>query len=309
MAKTECILIVVDPEASRHSAVERGMLLAKGLGMRVDLFICDYNAQLVGGAFLNPAKLKQAKAGYLNTKKNLLDKIAKPYIERGIEVTTKVAWDRPLYEGIVRQALHSDARFVIKDTHYHSALSRVLFSNTDWHLIRSCPSPLWLVQPDRSFAQPKVLAAVDPMHEHDKPASLDTRIISEAFEIADSLGGAVHVAHVFNPYLDPDDPDRIETQHTEALQALIGELQIPEERSHLHAGNAIDLLPQIAREIEADLVIMGAVSRSRLENAIVGSTAENVLDHLGCDVLILKPKGFESPVTFKTAPKGAVFAH
>ena len=308
MTKTECILIVVDPGADRHPAVQRGMLLAENLGMRVDLFICDYNAQLVGSSFLNSSKLKQAKAGYMNDQKKFLDKLARPYIEQGIDVTTKVAWDRPLYEGIVRQALHSDARIVIKDTHYHSALSRALFTNTDWHLIRSCPSPLWLVQPDRDFTKPKVLAAVDPLHEHDKPASLDLRIVTEAFEIADSMDGEVHVAHVFNPFLDPDDPDRIEQQHTEALAALVGELQVPTERTHLHAGNPIDLLPQISADIGADLVIMGAVSRSRLENAIVGSTAENVLDRLGCDVLILKPKGYLSPVTFKTAPKGAVFA-
>ena len=80
------------------------------------------------------------------------------------------------------------------------------------------------------------------------------------------------------------------------------------ERTHLHAGNPIDLLPQICADISADLVIMGAISRSRLENAVVGSTAENILDHMGCDILILKPKGYISPVTFKTVPKGAVLA-
>jgi universal stress protein E len=308
MAKIECILIVVDPGADRHPAVERGMFLAEHLGMRVDLFICDYNAQLVGGLFLDSSKLKRAKAGYLNDKKKFLDKIAGPYKKQGIDVTTKVAWDRPLFEGIVRQALHSDARFVFKDTHYHSALSRVLFTNTDWHLIRSCPSPLWLVRSDYEFSSPRVLAAVDPLHEHDKPASLDVRILAEAFEIGDALGGEVHIAHAFNPYLDPDDPDRIEQQHVEALAKLAGQLQVPEERTHMHAGNPTDLLPKISADMGANLVIMGAISRSRLENAIVGSTAEKVLDRLGCDVLVLKPKGFLSPVTFKTAPKGAVYA-
>jgi len=308
MTKTECILIVVDPGAERHPAIERGMVLAERLGMRVDLFICDYNAALVSGSFLDSSKLKQAKTGYLHKKKHLLDKLAKPYIDQGIDVTTKVAWDRPLHEGIVRQALHSDARFVIKDTHYHSALSRALFTNTDWHLIRSCPSPLWLVQPERSFAQPRILAAVDPLHEHDKPALLDMRILSEAFEIGDALGGEVHMAHAYNLYLDPDDPDRIEQQHADALRALAGELQVPEERTHMQPGNPVDLLPKISADIGADLVIMGAISRSRLENAIVGSTAEKILDRLGCDVLVLKPKGFMSPVTFKTVPKGAVFA-
>ena len=76
----------------------------------------------------------------------------------------------------------------------------------------------------------------------------------------------------------------------------------------MHTGNPADLLPKITGDIGVDLVIMGSIARSRLENAIVGSTAEKVLDRLGCDVLVLKPKGFISPVTFKNVPKGAVFA-
>lgn len=308
MSKIECILIVVDPGADQHPAVERGMFLAERLGMRVDLFICDYNAQLVGGLFPDSGKLKLAKAAFLEEKKNFLDVLATPYIQRGIDVTAKVAWDRPLYEGIVRQALHSGARFVIKDAHYHSMLSRALFTNTDWHLIRSCPSPLWLVKPDHEFVDPKILVAVDPLHEHDKPASLDVRLVSEAFEIGDALGAQIHVAHAFNPYVDPDDPDRVEQLHGDALKELAEKLQVPDERTHLHAGNPVDLLPQLSADIGADLVVMGAVSRSRLENVIVGSTAEIVLERLGCDVLVLKPEGFLSSVTFKTAPVGAVFA-
>jgi universal stress protein E len=37
---------------------------------------------------------------------------------------------------------------------------------------------------------------------------------------------------------------------------------------------------------------MGAISRSRLEELFVGSTAERVLDRLACDVLVVKPLDF-----------------
>jgi universal stress protein E len=48
---------------------------------------------------------------------------------------------------------------------------------------------------------------------------------------------------------------------------------------------------------------MGAVSRSALERVFVGSTAELVLDRLGCDVLIVKPAGFKPPIWAET-PSG-----
>jgi len=284
------------------------MLVAKALNLRVDLFICDYNANLVSGSFLDGGKLKRAKAGYLQSKKKFLEKIAKPYLKDGIDITVKVAWDRPLYEGIIRQSLHSDARFVFKDTHYHSVLSKVLFTNTDWQLIRSCPAPLWLVRSEVDFVDPVVLSAVDPFHENDKPASLDDRILSEAFAVADSLNGPVHVAHAYNAFKNPENPDDVKAQHAAAMGVLTEKFQVPDERTHLHSGNATDLLPKIAKDIGASLTIMGAVSRSRIKNAVIGSTAENVLDRLSSDVLVIKPQGFISPVTFKPGPNGVVYA-
>lgn len=36
-------------------------------------------------------------------------------------------------------------------------------------------------------------------------------------------------------------------------------------------------------------MVMGAVSRSRLDRLLVGNTAERVMDNLECDVLVVKP--------------------
>ena len=258
MLRNETILVIVDPTAESHPAVERAMHLAKECGMRVELFICGYSPQLVSSKLLNADKLDRARHGYVSDQKKFLMTLAEPYIADGIDVAVKASWDHPLYEGIIRQMLNTDPRLVIKDTHFHSRLRRTLFTNTDWHLIRSCPAPLWLVRADTSFATPPVvLASVDPMHDHDKPAALDTRLVSEAYEFADELGGAVHVFHAYNPFIDPDDPKRIEVAHEEAMQTLAEGFQIPDERVHVHAGNAVDLLPQTQGDIEANVVVMG----------------------------------------------------
>jgi nucleotide-binding universal stress UspA family protein len=41
---------------------------------------------------------------------------------------------------------------------------------------------------------------------------------------------------------------------------------------------------------------VGAVSRSALKRVFIGHTAEQVIDELRCDVLIVKPRGFKSSV-------------
>ncbi|HBY41917.1 MAG TPA: universal stress protein UspE, partial [Alteromonas sp.] len=43
-------------------------------------------------------------------------------------------------------------------------------------------------------------------------------------------------------------------------------------------------------------VIIGTVGRVGISAALIGNTAEHVIDELNCDVLAIKPDGFESPV-------------
>jgi len=43
---------------------------------------------------------------------------------------------------------------------------------------------------------------------------------------------------------------------------------------------------------------MGAISRSGLKRIFIGSTAEDVLERLPCDALIVKPPDFASALPF-----------
>ena len=58
----------------------------------------------------------------------------------------------------------------------------------------------------------------------------------------------------------------------------------------------------MAREIGSSIVVMGALSRSGLKCLVLGNTAERLLDHLRCDVLVVKPRGFVSRVP--RSPRG-----
>ncbi|MEO0632104.1 MAG: universal stress protein, partial [Planctomycetota bacterium] len=49
-------------------------------------------------------------------------------------------------------------------------------------------------------------------------------------------------------------------------------------------------------EQRIDLMVMGAVSRGFLERTFIGNTAEQVLDRMPCDLLIIKPANFECTV-------------
>ena len=65
-------------------------------------------------------------------------------------------------------------------------------------------------------------------------------------------------------------------------QAIGGTIDMQTVRPLSHGGIAL----------AASLLVMGAVSRSRLQEIFLGSTAERVLDRIGCDVLVVKPADF-----------------
>jgi universal stress protein E len=55
-------------------------------------------------------------------------------------------------------------------------------------------------------------------------------------------------------------------------------------------------LPIIANPMKADVGVMGAVARNRWKRLFIGATAERTLEHVPCDVLIVKPDWFQTPV-------------
>ncbi len=307
------ILAVIDPTTEVQPALERAAQLAANCGAILELFICDYDQYLAGERFFDEKSLNQARSNMLATHRKRLNELADSVAARhDVTVRQDVIWDHPLHEGIVRKVISAGADLLVKDTHYHSAFKRSIFSNTDWNLIRNCPCKVLLVKPREAAAHPQVIAAVDPLHEHDKPAELDDRILEAAENYCVSMGGTLHVCHAFDPApalaVSADAVtmplavpareliDTLKSTHTRAVHKLVDEHALGRENLHIHQGPAHEVLLDVADEVHADLVVMGAISRSAVRRLFLGSTAEKMLDRLPCDVLIVKPEGFKPDI-------------
>ena len=316
MTRFRKALVVVDPTAKEQPGLQRAAWLAQQAGTGLELLICYYNEYLSGDRLFDSPSLARARDEVLERQKENLEQLAQPLRDDGITINTTTVWDHPLYEGIVRQASATGADVVIKDTHHHGALTRALLTNTDWNLIRTCPVPLWLVKPDSPTGEPVVLAAIDPMSLHDKPAALDDSILTIGKSLAADTGGTLHAFHAYDPrvavatatanaYIPVSLPfDEIEQQmhdeHQKRFAEVTGFHDIADGNTHLASGLTHEELPAAATELGATVVVMGAVSRNALKRLFIGSTAERTLEHLSCDMLIVKPDWFETPVGAET---------
>jgi universal stress protein E len=330
MRSIKKILIVVDPTATRQPAVERIAHLPQLLNADILLLICDYEPSVktheaaeLCAAFSGAGIQRRTTtsedvlaeqtaidlcASRTERYRQQLKRIAAPIRQQGgLSVHTDVRWEYPLHEAIVHKAVEWGADLVVKDTHYHSLLRRSLFSNTDWNLIRTCPARLLLVKPRAIGHVPCVVAAIDPLHPRDNGGRLDAQILDSANELAHLLGGQTHIVHSFDvasiiasstdglivPLALPIEAitESMEKAHAEAVQALATAHDVPRERVQVVQGFTRNVLVNATERLNADVLVMGAVSRSVMERLVIGSTAEAVLDQIPCDVLIVKPQG------------------
>lgn len=306
------ILVIVDPTAQEHPAVGKGALLARQLGARLELYVCDTKASRERRAAVHAAQ--NGDRPFPVNLKAFLEDLAGTIREHGVDVSTEVESGDPLHVALIERARRTTAGLIIKDTHHHSFAHRTFLTNTDWELIRACPVPLLLTKPGIWASAPKVCAAVDPGHANDKPAVLDNHIVDHAALLAKKLGGELHLLHVYLPVaiiaataagspplaiaISPEDLAREAAQKRAQLQDLIAEYRVATANVHLEVGGPAAVLPRAVGEIRADIVAMGAVSRSGLKRIFIGSTAEDVLERLPCDALIVKSPDFAAALPF-----------
>jgi universal stress protein E len=312
MEKISRILAVIDPTTENQPAMHRAAWLARYTGAELELLVCYYNEYLSGDRLFDSPSLEKARAEVIGNQEKHLEELAEPLRKNGVVVKTTARWDHPLFEGIVRHAMTSKADIVFKDTHHHSAVARALLTNTDWNLIRTCPTPLWLVKSHELAKKPVFVTAIDPMNQHDKPAALDDEILQLGKMLGNAVKGDVHAFHSYDPriavatatanaYIPVSLPfDEIERQMHDDHQKRFNEITsfhgLADDHAHLVAGLTHEELPLIAENLHADVVIMGAVARNRWKRLFIGATAERTLEHLPCDLLIVKPDWFQTPV-------------
>jgi nucleotide-binding universal stress UspA family protein len=203
------------------------------------------------------------------------------------------------------------------------------FSSDDMHLLRKCPCPIWMVRPDIGESFDRILAAVDvddsyPADELKTRQALNEMVMELASSLAVSEFAQLHVAHAWGAIAEsalrhgaftqrPENEvieyvNQARRHHTQLLDTLISEVSAKlgkdaadyiKPQLHMPKGSARKEIPELAKELQVDCVVMGTVARTGVPGLFMGNTAETILDQLECSVLAIKPPGFVTPVTLE----------
>ncbi|TQV77428.1 hypothetical protein FLL45_05650 [Aliikangiella marina] len=301
------ILVVMDPNREDQPALEKALYLSKVYDASVELLLVVYNRGLLTNLFFNSDELEAAKQGYINSQRRWVESFLSDTDDASIKRTVNVVWHKPLYEAVIEQATAIEADLVIKSTHHHPTINKVLFTPNDWQLMKSCPVPLILAKSRNKQEYKNIMCGIDPSHDHQKPETLDAQIIKTGQTLAAKLGGQNRVCHCYSPIeyqlwsdigmgmgvgMGPSDFTMGENNYTDYVNelkqglqdqfdAVVNPFNFEKAQLHLVEGYPEQLLPDLVDEFNIDLLVLGTVYHSGL----VGSTAEKILDTVNCDIL------------------------
>ena len=301
MNTVENILVVIDPTTDRDFVVDRAKLVAKATNAKLTLFINNENTltehsyiyEGMDGEFFE----KQRKL-FEEHYKHLLAALVDELRQENIEVDSNFAEHHHLAEAIINETKQLNPDLVMKSTHNHSALERSLVSNTDWRLIRKCPAPLLLVKPTEWHSGGAIVTAVDPFHSKAIQANLDHALINETEQMANLLELDSHIFHSYFPFVSSMFPlgsestiglDEMRKKHATKIDELLESHTIKPGNVELSHGEIVPHLIKYLKDVNANILVIGALSRNVIERAIVGNTAEKILQGCPCDVLVIKP--------------------
>ena len=209
---------------------------------------------------------------------------------QGYSISSAVHWAHPRYETIVKEAQEFNADLLVQHCRAYAKIEHHHLTNDSWQLVRRCPLPLLLVKDDEWGEPVVMMAAVDPMHSHKKPKDLDNQLIEAASAASEQLAGSFHIVHAYAESARPFvAAGTLKAEHATAFNDLVAEYNLDAANLHLIDETPIFALQHYSESLKSDIIVMGAVSRSRITEALIGSTAEQILDYVKTDLLILKP--------------------
>ncbi len=298
MKSIERIIVVIDANED-YSAAPDGLPieLRKALRLVVDknfteikLISVGYQRYLANDFGTIGYNYNQLRREYCAKLAQAMEELVSGLTADGYRISCEVGWAHPRYELIVKMAQEFQADLLIQHCRAHGYLKHYHLTHDSWELVRQCPVPLMLVKDQDWNDHLKLMIAVDPLHSHNKPLQLDKKLITTASNLAEQAGGECHIVHAYAETARPFAPaEKIRREHEAAFRDLVAEFNYPESQLHLIDKSPVDALHDYGEEIDSDLVVMGAISRSRLKEAFIGSTAESVLDYVKTDILIVKP--------------------
>ncbi|MBL4613105.1 MAG: universal stress protein [Emcibacter sp.] len=261
------VLVVIDPAKDMQYALKRALKMNELMdgGVEIHLFISFEMDEL--------RKSNDKFQFYCDN--NWFAELVRPLVKNNITYTAEVFWTADWHHSILASVERHNIDMVVMSDH-KTANSRNDMSAAKWALLRVSPCPVLIVHPEAQAQRKRILAAVNMQTDNPRYVELNEKILKRAQQMAIAYGAEKHVV---NAYEDSTEfPDRAK---------LLRDTDTKQENTHVHQGAPADIITKVADDIEADIVVIGTLSRRGIMAAMRGNKSEEIIRKLNRDVMVL----------------------
>jgi len=296
------ILVIAERSGEVQSALQKACVLARHFSASVELFSCDAEHAWMARHAYDRRGVSESIDACMADSRRFLEAIRASIAADDLHITTSVACESPLHEGIVRKVRESQPDLVIKcvgglDAARHSALT-----STDWQMIRTCPAPLLLTRGRTWQPRPRIAASID-ISDAESP-DVSRRVLASANYIAQGCGGDLDVVY-------SDATGAVQSART-MLRQFTDALGVKFARIEILEGQPERTLAGFVEQREIDVMVLGALghaagARSSTRSDVVGTLTEALVARLDCDFLLVRPE--DDPLGTRSEPADTLDHH
>lgn len=302
------ILVVLDPNKTTQHALERVVRLIEEQKyhkpVEITVFMSAYDIAYEMSALLSTEEGDRMKATVLEQCRQAITPIIAPYQHLpNVHWDTIVMWNSNEADAITEAVKVNNFDLVVKHSQAkNDGFTALIFTPQDWQLLRTCPAPIMMVRDNAWQHQRRILVAVNVASDEANKMRFNDELVQLGLDIAHHLDrGNIHLVSAYPPSainMSIDMPEFNNTQSEQSeyesyaknMQTLREKFGIAEDHTHLVEGFPEEVIPESAKALDAELVILGSVGRTGLAGVFLGNTAEHVISKLHCNLLTIKPR-------------------
>jgi len=266
------LFVVVDPNDDQHVALERALIYYKHVDIKKDelelyVFIAvDHEA----------VNTRATNDNLVRGQDWVTEEIIKPLEANNVNYRIGLSWSSEWQQTIAQEAKRFGAHAIYLPLHRQTNKSRFTFSESKWDLMKQADCPVVLIRPGAKEGRKVVLAAVNYQAVKSHQQELNSKIFETAKKTAANYGADLHIV---NGYLD--------SLHYPDRGMLVNKSGLDNSKIHIQQGYTSEVVAAVAKDIEADLVVMGTLGQTGRTKTRRGNTAERVIAGLDVDTLVI----------------------
>ncbi len=288
------LFVIADKTGRKQLAFFHALEIAKNTGAKIDFIGFIHAPGVDSSEILTRDEKKALRARYLEQKQQEMEEFLASVDLTGVTVKQDVVWTKSPDAWVIQRCEERAYDMIFKTGTRNKSFQ---YTAADWELMQNCSEPVMMVGDNPWREGGVILAALDLSSDSVENMQLNERILRDSFKIAKATESQVHACYsIAVPQalrdLDIINPEtyekRVREQLDPVLRKLLSEGGLKSENFHMISGKPNKVIVRLAEQIKADLVVIGKKNRASIMDRLMGTTAENVLNKVKSDVIVIK---------------------